>query len=147
MLEKIELTSQSVFLLFLRLFWGWQFATTGWGKMGNIERVTQFFTSLDIPFPVLTAHLTAGLEFGGGILLFVGLASRPIALLLAGTMGMAYLFADREALFGLFSEPEKFVAAAPFAFLMASLLVLLFGPGRFSLDSLVAFWRRKRGSV
>src|SRR5271168_1432480 len=27
---------QSPFLLWVRLYWGWQFATTGWGKMHNM---------------------------------------------------------------------------------------------------------------
>jgi len=40
---------------------------------------------------------------------------------------------DREALQSIFCDPDKF-AAAPFTFLMASLIVLLFDPGRFSLD-------------
>jgi putative oxidoreductase len=60
---------QSPFLLLVRLYWGWQFIETGWGKMNNIPKVTTFFTSLGIPFPGLNAHFIAGLEFLGGILL------------------------------------------------------------------------------
>ena len=47
---------------------------------------------------------------------------------------MAYITADRAALLSIFSDPDNFYAAAPFTFLMASLIVLIFGPGRFSLD-------------
>jgi hypothetical protein len=36
------------------------------------------------------------------------------------------------------SDPDKFTAAAPFTFLVASLVVLTFGAGWFSLDALVA---------
>ncbi|MGA2197930.1 MAG: DoxX family protein, partial [Bryobacteraceae bacterium] len=88
---------QSPFLLAVRLYWGWQFARTGWGKLGNLDHVTYFFTSLGIPAPGLMAPCIATLEFAGGILLALGLGSRAIALLLTGDMLVAYLLADREA--------------------------------------------------
>jgi putative oxidoreductase len=53
-------------------------------------------------------------------------------------MTVAYITGDREALLSIFSDPDKFSAAAPFTYLMASLLILIFGPGRFSLDYLIA---------
>jgi len=129
---------QSPFLLAVRLYWGWQFAQTGWGKLGNLDHVTQFFTSLGIPAPGLTAPAIAALEFAGGILLALGLGSRAIAMLLAGDMLVAYLAADREALFSLFSDPGKFYAGSPYTYLFAALLVLIFGPGKFSLDAVFA---------
>ncbi len=43
---------QSPFLLVVRLYWGWQFAQTGWGKLHNLPQITQFFSSLHLPFPV-----------------------------------------------------------------------------------------------
>ena len=135
---------QSPFLLLVRLYWGWQFAQTGWGKVHNIGTVTAFFTQLGIPAPGLNAHFIAGLELTGGILLILGLASRPIALLLAGNMFVAYVTADREALFSVLSDPDKFYAAAPYTFLVASLIVLIFGAGRFSADALLSGGRKNR---
>ena len=44
---------------------------------------------------------------------------------------------DREALGKIFSDPDKFYAAAPYTFLFASLIVLIFGPGKFSLDAML----------
>src|SRR5580658_6927183 len=87
---------KSPFLLAVRLYWGWQFAQTGWGKLGNIHKVISFFTSLGIPAPTLNAWFISGLEFVGGILLIVGLGSRLIALPLAIDMIVAYIVADRE---------------------------------------------------
>ena len=44
--------------------------------------------------------------------------------------------------------PDKFVAAAPFPFLLAALLVLAFGPGALSLDALIKrFVARERPSA
>jgi putative oxidoreductase len=52
-------------------------------------------------------------------------------------MMVAYITADREALFSFLSNPDKFTAAAPYTFLIASLLVLIFGPGKFSADAML----------
>ena len=129
---------QSPFLLAVRLYWGWQFTQTGWGKMHNIAKITSFFTSLNIPFPALNAHFIAGLEFFGGILLILGLGARLVSVLMAANMLVAYWTADREALLSVFSDPGKFYVADPFTFLFASLIILIFGAGLFSLDHIMA---------
>jgi putative oxidoreductase len=116
---------------------GWQFVQTGWGKMHNIAKITGFFPSLNIPFPSASAHFVSGLEFFGGILLIFGFGSRFIELLLAGNMLVAYLTADHEAFVSFFSDPGKFYVADPYTFLFASLMVLIFGAGLFSADTLV----------
>jgi putative oxidoreductase len=125
-------------LLVVRLYWGFQFAQTGWGKLHNLAKITSFFASLNIPFPAFNAHFVSGLELVGGILMMLGLFSRGIALLLAGNMLVAYWTADREALTSIFSDPGKFYVADPYSFLFASLMVLIFGAGFFALDALVA---------
>src|ERR1700684_90453 len=66
----------SPFLLAVRLYWGWQFMQTGWGKLTDIGKVIHFFTDLGIPAPVLNAYFVSALEFGGGLLLLLGLGSR-----------------------------------------------------------------------
>ena len=129
---------QSVMLLAVRLYWGFQFAQTGWGKLHNLAKITGFFASLNIPFPSINAPFVAALEFVGGVLLMLGLFSRPIALLLACNMFVAYWTADREALSAVFSDPGKFYAADPYTFLFASLMVLIFGSGLFAVDTLLA---------
>jgi len=58
-------------------------------------------------------------------------------LALTVNMIMAYVTADREALHSIFSDPDKFYAAAPYTFLIASLIVLIFGSGKISLDALL----------
>ena len=129
---------QSLFLLAVRLYWGWQFVQDGWGKLHNLDKVTDFFTTLGLPAPGVTAALIGGLELVGGILLALGLGSRLIALLLTGNMLMAYITADREALLSVFSDPDKFYGASPYTYLFASVIVLIFGPGKFSVDAWLA---------
>lgn len=132
---------QSPFLLLIRLYWGWQFAQTGWGKLQHLSHVTGFFASLGIPAPGPTAVFVSLLEFVGGILLIVGLATRLTGLLLTVDMIMAYFLADRLALASILSDPGKFYGADAYTFLFASLMALIFGAGRFSIDYWL--WRRK----
>lgn len=129
---------EAPFLFFIRLYWGWQFHTTGAGKLHNISRVIGYFTDLGIPAPAFNAWFVSGLEFVGGLLLILGLASRPVALMFVIDMIVAYVAGDRAALGMIFSDPGKFYNADPFTFLFASLIVLIFGPGLFSLDAWIA---------
>ncbi|MFZ0519027.1 MAG: DoxX family protein [Acidobacteriaceae bacterium] len=134
---------QSPFLLAVRLYWGWQFAQSGWGRLHHISQATSFFASLNLPFPQATVICISSLEFVGGILLIVGLASRITGLLLAGDMFVAYLTADRDALTSIFSNPGKFYGADPYTFLFAALIVLIFGAGLFSVDA----WLSRRSQT
>ena len=129
---------QSLFLLIVRLYWGWQLALNGWGKLHNLDNVTQFFVSLGLPAPGPTALFVSSFELVGGVLLALGLFSRIAALGIAVDMLVAYVTADREALLAFFSNPGKFYNADPYTFLFAGLLILIFGAGKIALDSLVA---------
>ena len=129
--------SRSPFLLLVRLYWGWQLIESGWGKLHHLDKVTEFFGSLNLPMPAETALAISSLEFFGGIFLAIGLLSRLTALVLTINMVMAYITADREALFSIFSDPDKFYAAAPYTFLIASLVILIFGPGKIAVDSFI----------
>jgi putative oxidoreductase len=130
---------QSPFLLLVRLYWGWQLIESGWGKLHNLSKVTEFFTSLGLPVPAQTAVAISCLELFGGIFLAIGLLSRLTALAMTINLIMAYITADREALLSIFSDPDKFYAAAPYTFLIASLIILIFGPGKFAVDTLLGF--------
>jgi putative oxidoreductase len=134
---------ESPFLLLVRLYWGWLFAQTGWGKLHNLGHVHEYFASLGIPAPGFTAAAIASLEFFGGILLIAGLATRLTGFLLACNMLVAYITADREALSSIFSAPDKFYNADPFTFLFAAVIVFIFGAGFFSLDYVFARPRKR----
>lgn len=128
---------QSLLLLAVRLYWGWQFTQTGWGKLTHIDKITEYFQSLGVPMAHANAYMVGMLEFTGGILLILGLGSRLITFPLTVNMLVAYHFGDPEALHAIFSDPGKFYGADPYTFLFASLLVLLFGAGAFSVDRLI----------
>ncbi len=131
---------QPLILLIFRLSWGWQFFITGKGKLLHHNDIVQFFTSLGIPLPDLNAWFVGGLECIGGLLLIVGLGSRLIALPLMISMVVAYLSVpeDRTKLLAVFSNPDPFLTADPFFFLLTAVLVLAFGPGSISIDYLLS---------
>ena len=130
---------QSPFLLLVRLYWGWQLAQSGWGKLHHLSNVGVYFATLGLPMPAQLAVFISCVEFFGGIFLALGLASRITGLVLTVNLTMAYVIGDREALLSFLSDPDKFIAATPFAFLMVALIVLIFGAGRISVDTIIAF--------
>jgi len=134
---------RSPLLLALRLIFGWGLFQTGKGKLENIDRFIDFLTRLHIPMPVANAYFVASLECVGGLLLMLGLASRLICIPLTINFIVAFLTADRESVVNFFKDQEAFTNAAPFLYLLVSLLVLAFGPGVFSIDALIRRMRRR----
>lgn len=131
--------SQILLLLFFRLNWGYQFFVSGRGKLANHSDIVDFFSSLHLPFPDITAWFVAGVECVGGILLLLGLAARPVGLILAINMTVAYLAVDddRQKFFNFFKDQDAFLHADPFFFLLTGLLAFAFGAGPLSLDRLI----------
>ena len=99
------------------------------GFMGMLGRI-------GLPAPEVFAYLSATAEFGGGILLVLGLLTRPAALLVAGNMLVVTLLGHAGDPFG---DREKGVLFGAIA-----LLFLLTGAGRYSLDALI---HRRRDPV
>ncbi len=134
---------QSLFLLWMRMTWGHQFMLTGSEKLANIEKVTQYFTSLGLLYPQFQAYLVGYIELIGGILLFVGLSSRIAGIVLASTMILALSSAEHASVLSEFRfifEPSALVGEAPYPFLITSLLLFFFGPGRISIDAWIKRW-------
>src|SRR6266446_10416401 len=135
---------QSPLLLAIRVYFFWQLFLTGKGKLENIDKVTQFFTGLGIPYPGLNARFIGLLESFGSLLIIAGLFSRPLALMIFISMTVAYVTGDVEALSSIISDPDKFMKADPFVFWLTSLIVFVFGAGLFSLDAPVKHLLRGR---
>jgi putative oxidoreductase len=127
-------------LLAIRLYWGWQFAQDGWGKLTHLSRVAGFFSSLNLPAPATTALFVALVEFAGGILFAGGIASRLVSLILFVNMTVAYLSVpdDRVNFSHIFSNPSDFYGATPYTYWFAALLILILGPGLFAADTWLA---------
>jgi putative oxidoreductase len=144
-LVKAASLLQSPLLLVVRLYWGWHFFEDGLGKLKNHDRVVGFFQNWHVPFPSLSVYLAASTQCVWGLLLLIGLGSRLVSLPLIFVMIIAYLTAEQNALKSIFSDSDKFVSADPFLFLFACVIVLAFGPGKFSVDWLLTKpWAKKK---
>jgi putative oxidoreductase len=128
---------QSLVLLIIRLYWGWEFFQTGKGKLMNLDKTAGYFASLNLPLPHLQAALAGSVECFGGLLLLVGFGARLVTIPLIFTMMVAYCTAENAELHAIFSDPDKFTGAAPFLFLYAAVIVLVFGPGKVSIDAMI----------
>jgi putative oxidoreductase len=127
-------------LLVARLTVGVEFVSTGWGKVHNIDKVVAFFGELGIPAPAFQARVASFTELVCGSLLVVGLGSRLAACPLVVTMVVAILTAKKDDLHGV----TDLVGFVEWTYIAILALVVVMGPGAFSLDALVG--KSLRGS-
>ena len=131
--QYLETKLQAVPPTLARLTLGYEFLTTGWGKLHNLEKVTEFFTSLSIPAPAFHATFVSSIEFGCGALLLLGLLTRVAAVPLIGTMTVALLTAlwpDIEGFSGL-------VGTLEFTYIGLCVWLVVRGGGPLSVDHLI----------
>ena len=135
---------QSPLLLAIRLYWGWELIQDGWGKLHHLDKVTDYFTTLNLPQPHMTAIGVSLLELVGGALFALGFGTRLVALMLFVNMTVAYLAAEPEAFAAILSDPDKFTAASAYNDWFATLLILILGPGYLAVDTLLGRYFRGR---
>src|SRR5215213_10628860 len=82
-------TLQNAGLLVLRLVVGTTFLVHGLDKIGELSAAEQFFAAQSIPAAGVMAPFVGATETVGGALLIVGLATPPVAALLAVDMLVA----------------------------------------------------------
>ena len=118
--------------LLTRLTVGLMFVGTGWGKLHNIPKVTEFFTSLGIPAPGFHAYLVASIEFGCGTLLVLGLLTRLASVPLMCTMVVAIITAKRAEI----NELNDLLGMSEFLLILLLFWLFVEGGGLLSLDKL-----------
>ena len=117
-----------------RLTLGIIFAGSGWGKLHNLQTVTEFFTQLHIPAPGFNAAFVGATELVCGILLLLGLASRLAAIPLTVTMCVAIATARS-------SDVERFgdlLRLQEWIYIVLSIWIAVAGAGALSLDYLLS---------
>jgi putative oxidoreductase len=109
----------------------------GWFDGQGMEEFTKALTEMKrIPQPEISAYLSAGTEFGGGLLLLVGFLTRLAAIPVTFNMLVAAIVVHGHA-FSLADEGMEY--ALTLAVVSAGLIFT--GPGRFSVDG--CLWREK----
>ena len=123
--------TQSLSALFARLTLGWVFLWAGYGKLGDLEKVTGFFEALGIPFANIQAPFIAVLELVGGLALILGLGTRVFSFLLAATMVVAILTAHKDDI-TVFSDAFKMFQ---FGYILVFCFLMSHGAGKLSMDN------------
>lgn len=122
-----------------RLTVGIVFFQSGWGKLHDLEKVTDFFTQLGLPMPGFQAVLASTSEFVCGGLLLLGLATRFAVVPLIITMMVAIRTAQWENVDGLGS----LVGLLEFSYIALLMWIGTYGAGPLSLDWLIARLARR----
>ena len=122
--------------LVMRLFFGYFWLETGWGKLHNLPSAIERFTNWGIPFPEFSAPFSAGAEFVFGGLLMVGLLTRfaSIALLINMVVAIALVVIKNVGSF------DDFVELDEFTYILIFFWLIMAGPGKVSLDAIFGRW-------
>ena len=124
---------QNISLLFARLTLAYGFFGPAMNKWSDISSVANWFGTLGIPMPTLSAYLAAGTELLGVVLLTLGLFTRLISLPLIVVMIVAITTVH---LAHGFSAGENGFEI-PLYYMLFLAIFASFGAGKFSLDHLL----------
>ena len=125
--------SLGIVALISRLLMSAIFIWAGFGKLTAAAGTTAYFTKIGLPAPSLVYLLAVTVELGGGILMLLGLFTRPAAIVLGlwcvATAVVGHSdFGDRNMQIHFM---KNLTMAGGFAY------VVLLGAGGFSLDALL----------
>ena len=111
------------------------FVYGGYGKIDGFERTAHAIASKGLPLPEIGAAIALGVELIGGILLVVGWKARWAAAAIALFIAAAtYWFHDFWHMADQAARTNQIMFLKNVAVVGGMLLVVAFGPGRFSVD-------------
>ncbi len=120
----------------LRIVTGVMLAWHGYRKFADgLDGFESFLSFLELPAPAALAFLVAGLELVGGILLALGLLTRPVALLFVAEFALIFLWVKLNKLDSvLLLGTEAPAVELDLLYLSLNALFLTAGPGPLSVD-------------
>jgi putative oxidoreductase len=137
--SDLTLRARALAPLLLRLFVGFVLVYGTQDNVFHAERMAEFrdfLQSQGFPSPLACAYLSAYAQFLCGILLLLGLLTRPAAAVVVVNFVVALLMVHTKTPFN--------VNIAPLALLVGGLFFVLYGAPRYSLDAALA--RRRIGT-
>jgi len=140
LVARVSRATEPLAPLVTRLVLGQAFVLTGLGKLRHLDRTTDFFASIGLPLPGANAVLVGVLELVGGACLVLGLGTRIFAALLAGTLAVALMTADRNAFVHALVPGGQtgLLDVAAFVFLLFLVWIFAAGAGPLSADRILA---------
>lgn len=126
-------------LLIFRVVLVYGFYSPALYKISDFAGTASWFESLGMPLPTLNAYLAGITEFAGVILLTLGLWTRFISLPLIITMVVAIFTVHIDHGFPAIRNGIEI----PLYFIFMLFTLMVYGPGRLSIDHLIEKKRRK----
>jgi putative oxidoreductase len=120
--------------LLVRLFVGYFFMETGWGKLHNLDGFARRFAGWGIPWPHFNAALSAYTEFIGGLLTMFGIGTGLVSIPMIINMLVAILKVNLLSVNNL----DDFVELDEPLYALTYLWLLISGPGWVSVDYLIS---------
>ena len=137
--DNIAATWSDFLLLVGRIFLGWLFLASGYGKFGSIAGTTAYFTSLGMSPPEFWAWFAAIAEIFLGAALILGIATRYAALasflwvLVATAIAHRYWTYPAAQQAGQYNNWLKNIAI-----MGGTLYAFVAGAGRYSVDAMLS---------
>ena len=137
--DNIAATWSDSLLLVGRVFLGWLFLASGYGKLGNIAGTTAYFTSLGMSPPEFWAWFAGIAELVLGAALILGIATRYAALatfvwvLVATAIAHRYWTYPAAQQTGQYNNWLKNIAI-----MGGALYAFVAGAGRYSVDTMLS---------
>jgi putative oxidoreductase len=137
--DGVATSATDVLLLVGRVLLGWLFLASAWGKFTNMGGYVAYLASLKVPNPEFFSWIGAPVEFLIGLALILGFATRYAALLCLLFLIVATALAHR-----YWEYPPAQVGGQYNNFLKnlaifgGTLCLFVTGPGRFSVDGVLA---------
>ncbi|XRD74786.1 DoxX family protein [Dyella marensis] len=122
--------------LVMRLGFGYFWLETGIAKVQHVDGFAERFASWNIPFPLLSATVSAWTDLVGGALLMLGLCTRLVSVPMLINMIVALTVVVSRDISGL----DEYVESSEFTYILILFWLLMAGPGKASLDTLLARW-------
>jgi putative oxidoreductase len=132
MVNRIS-TLKNLPLLLIRLVLAYGFYKPAKMKWQNINDIADWFGSLGIPAPALSAYLAAGTEAAGVVMLALGVGTRLISIPLIITMLVAIKTVHWSN--GFDAGDNGF--EIPLYYIIMLLMLIIYGAGRWSIDSVL----------
>lgn len=139
MKEQLKTYGQDAILLAIRLVLAYGFYHPAIMKIQNPSAIAEWFGSMGIPFPTISAYLSMGTEIIGVALLALGLFSRYISIPLIFTMLVAITFVHFKH--GFEAGDNGFEIPLYYILMLSTLIV--YGSGRLSIDHLITMRKNK----
>ena len=140
-MKQPEVKGKDGMLLTARVLIALLFLIFGWQKLLDYPGTVQFMSHVGLPLPALAAVIAIIMEFFVSIAIILGVATRPLALLLAlYTLATAFIGHRYWTMTGMAHFENEINFYKNISIIGGLLTLYVAGPGRYAIDGM---WQTK----